>query len=317
MVICCYKGECRLHMKKNSDLQKEKIDFFHKYEPNEITDSYRVLCTPSSTAKEFLWYVQEVGSLKSLKPHTSQRHDLDSYLFMIVISGKGVFSYDGGEYHLIPNDIVFIDCKNKYSHRSSRNNPWELMWVHFNGNLVDNYFQLFYGKRKSVTFNSGSSATFKDFLLQLIEVASNENGISELLSSNILNSLITTALTFNIRDEKKNQNLNSKKTKLIKKYIDNHFKQKISLDLIAKEFFISKYYMSREFKKKYDITINNYIINKRITFAKELLRFTHMPIGEVGNSCGINDSSYFNKIFQKNETMSPSEYRKKWRGTEI
>ena len=84
--------------------------------------------------------------------------------------------------------------------------------------------------------------------------------------------------------------------------------------MIADEFFISKYHMSREFKKAYGITIANYIIAKRITHAKELLRFTDMNIEEIGGLCGIEDNSYFNKIFRRFEGMPASEYRKKWRG---
>ena len=85
--------------------------------------------------------------------------------------------------------------------------------------------------------------------------------------------------------------------------------------MIADEFFISKYHMSREFKKAYGITIANYIIAKRITHAKELLRFTYMQIEEIGRICGIEDSSYFNKVFSKFEGMTASEYRVRWKGT--
>ena len=84
--------------------------------------------------------------------------------------------------------------------------------------------------------------------------------------------------------------------------------------MIADEFFISKYHMSREFKKAYGITIANYIIAKRITYAKELLRFTDMQIEEIGQLCGIDDNSYFNKVFRRCEGMTASDYKKKWRG---
>lgn len=204
--------------------------------------------------------------------------------------------------------------KKKYSHRSSATDPWELIWVHFNGTSIDNYYRLFLKKIDSIVFNSNSSSDFKNILLQLIDLASNENAISELLSSNLLNTLVTYALTLEKVDIKNNRNISSKKINQIKQHIDKNFQQKLSLDNIAKKFYISKYYMSREFKKNYGITINIYIINKRITLAKELLRFTDKSIYEIGQLCGVNDSSYLNKVFQKNESMSPSEYRKKWNG---
>lgn len=298
-------------------LSKEENSFFQKYDQSEITASHRILCTPSAFAKDTLWYVQEVGTLKSLKPHTSQREELDSYLFMIVLSGKGIFTYNEETIYLKPNDIVFIDCKKKYSHRSSSTDPWELIWVHFNGPSIANYYKLFFGKMDSIVFNSHSSSDFENTLFQLIDLASSENATSELLSSNLLNTLITQALTLEKLDIKINRNINSEKINQIKQYIDKNFKKKLSLDNIAKKFYISKYYMSREFKKNYGITINNYVVNKRTTLAKELLRFTDKSIGEIGQLCGIIDNSYFNKVFQKNENMSPSEYRKKWNGMSL
>lgn len=301
--------------KKNvNNLKKKDNLFFQQYDTSEVTDSNRIIFTPSTFAKNTLWYIQEIGTLKSLKPHTSQRENLDSFLFMVVLSGKGTFTYNSEINYLKPNDIIFIDCKKKYSHRSSSTDPWELIWVHFNGNSIDNYYKHFSKKMNSIVFNSKLSSDFKNTLFQLIDLAAHENAVSELLSSNLLNTLVTQALTLEKVDTKNNQNISSEKSKQIKQYIDKNFHQKLSLDSIAKEFYISKYYMSREFKKNYGTTINNYILNKKITLAKELLRFSGKPIGEIGKSCGIIDNSYFNKVFQKNENMSPSEYRKKWNG---
>lgn len=301
--------------KKINKFMKKDEFFFQRYDTTEVTDSNRIIFTPSTFAKETLWYIQEIGTLKSLKPHTNQREGLDSYLFMIVLSGKGTFTYNGELNYLNSNDIVFVDCKKKYSHRSSSTDPWELIWVHFNGNLIGNYYRHFFKKMDSIIFNSHSSLDFKNTLFQLIDLTSDKNAISELLSSNLLNTLVTQALTLKKVDIKDYRNISSEKTIQIKQYIDKNFRQKLSLDNIAKEFYISKYYMSREFKKFYGITIYLYIINKRITLAKELLRFSGKSIGEICQLCGINDRSYFNKIFQKNENMSPSEYRKKWNGT--
>ena len=54
-----------------------------------ITDSDRILHTPGEFARKNLLYVQEVGKLKSLQPHKSQRESLNSFLFLGVINGEG------------------------------------------------------------------------------------------------------------------------------------------------------------------------------------------------------------------------------------
>ena len=72
--------------------------------------------------------------------------------------------------------------------------------------------------------------------------------------------------------------------------------------------------MSREFKKAFGITVGNYVNSQRITKAKELLRFSDQQIETIARACGIEDNSYFNKVFQKAEGITAREYRRKWRG---
>ena len=288
--------------------------YFEKYAPSELTDSFRVLCTPSSFAKSTLLYIQEIGKLKSLKSHTSRRNSLDSFLFVIVISGKGIFTYEGLTYYVEAGDHIFIDCRNPYSHKSSETEPWELMWVHFNGAFLERYFLYFYKKTNSIVLEKTIPTEFITILEQLIELAPQKTADSEIFVSNLLYNLITKILTVKMVLPIINGSTSIEKLQKIKNYLDENFQKKISLDLIAEKFFISKYHVSRNFKNTYGITIVNYTIAKRITHAKELLRFTDMQIDEISRTCGIEDSSYFNKVFRKTEGMTASEYRKKWRG---
>lgn len=300
-------------MNEVNNLIQNDENFFQQYDRFEVTDSNRIICTPSTFAKDSLWYIQEIGTLKSLKPHTSQREGLDSYLFMIVLSGKGSFAYNKELHYLKPNDIVFIDCQKKYSHTSSSTEPWDLIWVHFNGKLIENYYELYLKKNGSIFFNSESAIDLSNILLKLINTTIYEYSTAELLCSNLLNTIITKTLTLSEISDKTNKS-NYRKAIQIKNYIDLNFQKTLTLDALAEIFYTSKYHMSREFKKKYDITINNYITNKRTTLAKQLLRFTDKTINEISQLCGINDNSYFNKVFKKIEKLSPSEYRKKWKG---
>lgn len=79
-------------------------------------------------------------------------------------------------------------------------------------------------------------------------------------------------------------------------------------------FFINKFYLPKIFKETYDTTVNNYLISKRITRAKQLLRFTDMIVDEIGVAVGMGDANYFSRMlrFRKVEGSSPSEYRKQW-----
>ena len=98
----------------------------------------------------------------------------------------------------------------------------------------------------------------------------------------------------------------------VKEYLDEHYTEKLTLDDLAEKFFINKFYLSKIFKETYGTTVNNYLISKRITRAKQLLRFTDMTVDEVGAAVGMGDANYFSRMFRKVEGISPREYRKQW-----
>ena len=73
---------------------------FDSFKSNYTNDSYRILCTVSSSIKETFFYVQEVGYLSVIKPYNTIRDNLDSFLFVIVLDGKGELIYNNRTYNL-------------------------------------------------------------------------------------------------------------------------------------------------------------------------------------------------------------------------
>ena len=98
----------------------------------------------------------------------------------------------------------------------------------------------------------------------------------------------------------------------VRQYLDEHYTEKLSLDELSEHFYISKYHLSREFKNHFGITPNLYVIAKRITMVKKLLRFSDLTLEEIAVKCGFYDTSYLNKQFKKSEGISASDFRKKW-----
>lgn len=107
-------------------------------------------------------------------------------------------------------------------------------------------------------------------------------------------------------------NINHKeKTHEIIKYLNNHYEEELSLDVIAKNFFISKYYLSHVFKKNTGFTINEYIVNRRILKAKELLKQNN-TVSEVSDMVGFKNYCHFIRSFKKATGISPKQYAKRY-----
>ena len=94
------------------------------------------------------------------------------------------------------------------------------------------------------------------------------------------------------------------------KYINHHISDEISMNDIAENVHLNADYLTRIFKKECGVSINRYIINLKMEIAKKLLVETDKPIGEISMAVGYFNYSSFNKIFTKNEMMSPQEYKR-------
>lgn len=93
-------------------------------------------------------------------------------------------------------------------------------------------------------------------------------------------------------------------------YISENYDKHLTLDALANQFFISKYYLSRTFKEITSYGINEYINIHRIQRAKRLLEETDMSISDISIALGYESMTYFEKIFKTYMTLSPLKYRK-------
>lgn len=95
----------------------------------------------------------------------------------------------------------------------------------------------------------------------------------------------------------------------VKNYIWNHIDKEISLNLLASIVYLHPAYLSRIFKQTTNITITEYLSNARMEKAKKLLTETNMKIQDISLSVGIDSPIYFGRLFKKETSMTPLEFR--------
>ena len=122
---------------------------------------------------------------------------------------------------------------------------------------------------------------------------------------NYLNKLTAGLHTF---FEEKQDNLKNQLMIQVKKYINEHICEKLSLQGIAETFNISQNYLSQLFKQYYKIGFNEYITKEKIEYAKHLLSNNKIKIYEVAEQLGFENAFYFSKVFKKVVGLSPKEY---------
>ena len=97
---------------------------------------------------------------------------------------------------------------------------------------------------------------------------------------------------------------------VVKRYIDQHFKEALTLEQLAEEAHMNKFYLSHAFKKEYGVSPINYLISCRIREGKKLLSETDLSLSQIATVLGFSSSSYFSQSFRNAEGISPTEYRK-------
>ncbi|WP_195421216.1 helix-turn-helix domain-containing protein [Faecalicatena contorta] len=274
-------------------------------------NSIRMILTPSSTARSTYFYTQEVGYFKTFHPYFSERENLDSFLIVYTVSGKGYLEYEGQTYPITKGQCFYINCEQHHLYRTDREEDWEILWIHFNGNSALGYYKEF--TRNGFQILSVRDEFFMERTLwRIIALNQKKDLTTELVTSNLINGMLTDLLlqtatnnadTFLIPDY----------IRQIVRLIDKNFKSGLPLSYFEEFTHRSRYHILKEFKKYIGVTIHEYIITARISYAKELLKYSDLPVSEIAFEAGMNNVTHFINLFKAREGATPLAYRKAWR----
>ncbi len=157
------------------------------------------------------------------------------------------------------------------------------------------------------TKDNESGAQLKHFITALFS----EDANSDLFMQGYITLVVATLQKLQLLPSAQNFN-HEEFQKLLPalKYLNTHYKERISSQDIAQQVNFNSIYLERIFKKALGITISDYINTLRINEAKRLLCSSHMTCVEIAEQCAFSSITYFNKIFRKHTLLTPAMYRK-------
>lgn len=139
----------------------------------------------------------------------------------------------------------------------------------------------------------------------------NPPGYQLFIKSQLFMLLFILANKCRLNEPIKKDHKSLEKMKLILKYVENHYMDKITIEAIAKEVGLSQSHFMKYFKNTMGTSFIDYLNEYRLTMASRLLVSSDSSILDIAAEVGYENLSYFNRTFKKRFHMTPREYRKK------
>jgi len=174
--------------------------------------------------------------LTALKPHTSSRSNLSSYLFFIVISGEGGLQYNGKTYQMGEKCCAFIDCNLPYSH-STAQNLWTIKWIHFYGPTLPAVYSKYCERGGRAAFEPVNTtfSSMETVWSELMSVSTSGDYMRDMKINSLLSELLVCLMSESWHPEEKKKASKCKRTSVleVKEWIDQHYAEDLTLDALS------------------------------------------------------------------------------------
>ena len=105
------------------------------------------------------------------------------------------------------------------------------------------------------------------------------------------------------------RNMDSEVINAVMTYINNHYREELSLEDVARFAGFSRYYFSRSFKRQTGYSFKDYLCQKRLQVAMDLLIRTNRSMRDVAIESGFGSVATFNRVFREKKGCTPTQYR--------
>lgn len=246
-------------------------------------------------------------------------HHHDFYEIFYFIEGDNQFYIEGENYVLKSGDMLLINPTELHQcvvFPSKKDYERIVLWLKpdFVQLLSSPEFDLlscFHAKdrKKAISINVDARRDIESLFARILEM-DNFQGVGKNIMRNALVMELLVKINNLVIDKKTpvvGENRMNSLIKAVIAYIEANLKEELTLEALANQFFISKFHLSREFKKYSSVSIHQYIKLKRLILAKEYI-LKNESILDVYAMCGFGDYSNFFRAFKQEYDMTPRQF---------
>lgn len=272
----------------------------------------RQVFLPIMHENPYFCFPEAVGWYKDEPQHCAirEKNEFDYFNLHVVIGGKGYFKSNNHIHVLQQGDSFLYFPSEEQYYYSDKENPWEIVWVHFRGSYLKEFF-IEKGFHVSNVWTLKLWNNIKIAIINLLEEAENYGILHQstlsTLTYGIISEFLSQAETLTVNKG----DIYNKIVAILPKMRELSSKP-FELKYWADQLNISIFYFCKMFKKTTGMSPTNFIMLCRLQKSKQLLmEKSEWTVKQIALECGYPSISYFGKIFLENEGLTPAEYRKR------
>ncbi len=253
-------------------------------------------------------FVLNVGSQKCESSHCWGPGIRDHFLIHHVISGAGTYNISGKVYRINAGDTFIAYPGITITYIADEYNPWEYLWVGFNGNDASLLLEQTDFSPDSPVISAGNRTIIKKLLLDIYRCHGNR-----VFESVSMTGSLYLFLSYLIKMAEPRSFYKMHSSEYISRaceYMSDNFSRPISVEDIAHYAGVSRSWLFRSFKQHFLCSPVTYLSKHRIERACILLQNSSLNVKEISCSVGFDDPYYFSRVFKKITGFPPREYAK-------
>ena len=224
-------------------------------------------------------------------------HSHATYELIYYVSGSGKTTIDGEVFTIEPGSLVLIPANTIHDEKHLSESA--LMWCTF---MADDL-----GDLKTSMFKPEQLEGVN--IIGIFEAMSRENKQKEYGFNTLMNILLSQILLLLRRVEHNSDSSENEEVDYAKNFLKSNYQRKINLQILSEHIGYSYDHFRHLFKKKTTISPNQYLINIRISKAKEFLEASDDLVRNIALKCGFHDTSRFISLFRAETGLTPQRYR--------
>ena len=262
-------------------------------------------------------YLEQDFRLFHIKDQTKREfsyHYHDFHKVIIFLSGKAAYHIEGKSYYLKPWDILLVNRHAIHKPEIDFSVPYErfVLWIRDDiksTELLRCFQKAIDRSYNLIRLDSDTQEKLKQLLYELEAALNDEKFGSDLLGSALFTQFMVYVNRIFLEKQyiydTRSYSSDSQIEELLR-YINHNLTEDLSIETLARKYYLSKYHMMRKFKEETGYTIHNYIISKRLLLARTKIS-EGTPILKAAQLSGFSDYTTFSRAYKKQFGTAPSQ----------